>query len=64
MFTGVAHISDEAVPPTGKPLVIGEESAKSWGGTERAKFLAAGNETKAGAAETKAIPAMYEHETK
>jgi hypothetical protein len=26
MFTGVAHISDEAVPPTGKPLVIGEKS--------------------------------------
>jgi hypothetical protein len=33
------------------------------GSSERAKFLAAGNETKAGAAETKAIPAMYEHET-
>lgn len=26
MFTGVAHISGKAVPPTGKPLVIGEES--------------------------------------
>ena len=29
MFTGVAHISGEAVPPTGKPLVIGEKSDKS-----------------------------------
>ena len=29
ILTGVAHISGKAVPPTGKPFVIGEESGKS-----------------------------------